>query len=508
MAVCAEEVTARIRMNEGVSDFVRRLMNPVDVVELVLRNCVVKEPAELITLIALIGRCVRLRRLYCASCALPPSELLQRAPDCEILNVNRIASRLSRSSLRRLYVEVGGDHNFKLLRELLRFYASLTELHVHVVRGGTFANAVSECLSLHDSLVQLESFTFTSELPLPFPYEPDFTSAFSVIVAVCANLRHKMSDASWSCLELRQIANQDQVWNLTQQLVVVAVMNDETEELFRAASRRHLWTHHVVELNLSTFHVGPDLDLMELLQEGTLNRLQAFSAPPCAFRSQSDVRRLEASCPNLLDLDVRVQRSQGHFRCASCELLIRDEGTVQPPSNPGTPYFRHNGIARLTLCDVSSDALLWFLECYGGALTLRLVNWSYFESPHYGRLCEHLGGNAAIRCLVIQHHHLPIGDEGLQASLSRMTSLRHLCLLTLMPVSNIDALSILHQIIARAGQLTCVHIHYIADGSEQRMTWLRRGDDGVVSRGAPCFACCSTATFIGMVKPVQPRLRG
>ncbi|KAH8037060.1 hypothetical protein HPB51_008484 [Rhipicephalus microplus] len=261
----------------------------------------------------------------------------------------------------------------------------------------------------------------------------------------------------------------------------------------------------VVELNLSSLHVHHELDLMDLLPEKTLYRLEAFSAPPCAFRSQSAVRRLEASCPNLLNLDVRIQRLQGHFRCASCELLISEEWTMQPWSIPGAFYYRFKGIARLTLCDVSSEALLWFLECYGAAVVLRLSNWRHFDILHFGRLCEHLGVNDSIRCLVIQHDNLPINDERLQVSLSLMTSLRHLCLLTLMPVNNTDVLLYLDQILGRARQLDCVHIHYRpgTNRSEQRVTWLRRGQDGVLSRGGPCFGCCSTATFVGMVKPVS-----
>ncbi|KAH8037061.1 hypothetical protein HPB51_008485 [Rhipicephalus microplus] len=566
MAESGEGVTAFLGMNEDVSDLVRRLVSPAAVTELVLRNHVVPQPEKLLEL---IGRCVRLRRLHCASCALPPSELfevtVERLPhleelelslvgtfaantDGEIWNLHRIASRraaivLSRSCLRRLYVEVGGDHNFELLRELLGFYPRLTELHVHVVRGGTFSKALSVCLHLHNSLLKLESFTFTSELPLPFPYEPDLSSPFSVIAAVCANLRHKWSDASWSSLGLLEIANSDRISALPPQMIIVAVLNDETERLFSAASRPRLWTHvrqlclllltpnaeelfypaaggafreclrnffsvaleHVVELNLSSLHVRPNLDLMDLLQERMLNTLKAFSVPPCAFRSQSAVRRLEASCPNLVDLDVRIQRLQRHSLCASCELLLSPEWNERPRSKPKEGYYRYNAIDRLTLCDVSSDALLWFLECYGAAVRLRLVNWCYFDKLHYGRLCEHLGENGSIRCLVIQHPHLPIQDELLQVSLSLMASLRHLCLLTWMPVGNIEALLYLDQILDRARQLECVHIHYKhhTEATEQRVTWLRRGQDGVLSRGGPCIACCSTATFIGMVKPVN-----
>ncbi|KAL3236894.1 hypothetical protein MRX96_022148 [Rhipicephalus microplus] len=246
MAESGEGVTAFLGMNEDVSDLVRRLVNPAAVTELVLRNHVVPQPEKLLEL---IGRCVRLRRLHCASSNLSLVGTFAANADGEIWNLHRIASRraaivLSRSCLRRLYVEVGGDHNFELLRELLGFYPRLTELHVHVVRGGNLLESpLSVCLHLHDSLLKLESFTFTSELPLPFPYEPDLNSPFSVIAAVCANLRHKWSDASWSSLGLLEIANSDQISALPPQMIIVAVLNDETERLFSAASRPRLWTH-------------------------------------------------------------------------------------------------------------------------------------------------------------------------------------------------------------------------------------------------------------------------
>ncbi|KAL1473139.1 hypothetical protein MTO96_022518 [Rhipicephalus appendiculatus] len=60
--------------------------------------------------------------------------------------------------------------------------------------------------------------------------------------------------------------------------------------------------------------------------------------------------------------------------------------------------------------------------------------------------------------------------------------------------------------IDRSARLKCVHIHYrncIADKSEQRVTWLRRRRDPGLLQEVPCFACCSTATFIGLVKPVN-----
>ncbi|KAL1471327.1 hypothetical protein MTO96_040008 [Rhipicephalus appendiculatus] len=85
-----------------------------------------------------------------------------------------------------------------------------------------------------------------------------------------------------------------------------------------------------------------------------------------------------------------------------------------------------------------------------------------------------------------------------------MKSLQHLCLLTSMVVSEADASKCVYESAARATQLKCVHIHYKheTEDSEQRVTWLQRRYEDLY-RNRPCFACCSTATFIGLVKPVN-----
>ncbi|KAL1452282.1 hypothetical protein MTO96_043859 [Rhipicephalus appendiculatus] len=41
---------------------------------------------------------------------------------------------------------------------------------------------------------------------------------------------------------------------------------------------------HVVELNISSFHFGPDLDLSDLLRDGSLQFLQSLSTSTCGLR--------------------------------------------------------------------------------------------------------------------------------------------------------------------------------------------------------------------------------
>ncbi|KAL1430735.1 hypothetical protein MTO96_002338 [Rhipicephalus appendiculatus] len=566
MALSANDVTVRLGMNEEVSDLVRQLdaRDPFAVSHLVLTNCVLCDPAELCEQ---ISRCVRLRRLTCVACTLQPSILLKLmlerlqylqqldfslVEDSDVVVGSEINSMrvmapqmwgaIQYHSLRRLYVEVGNDRNFELLWELLVFCPKLIELHVHLVRGN-FTNALAWCSRFHDQLEQLEAFTFTSELPayVPFPYVPDPPSTFKQCAAVCANVRHDKSHDWWSCVKLRDsVLSQDQSLILPSQLVAFASGGSMPDASSWEASHGHRWARvcklcllllperptmvtiprarcacrgylealflaldSIVELNVSSFHVEVGVDLNRLLQETPLgSRLLALSIPPCWFPQQSSVRTLPTVCPSLRDLDVRVG-TRGFLRCASCQNLFNSTVPVQEPSNAALSLSKN--ITRLTLCDMPYLVLLSYFQCYRAVTTLRLAGWRFVEGPQYGHLFLLLGKCGAIRCFVLQHEDLPINDQHFQASLSHMTSLQHLCLLTSMQLSDDDASQCAHASIGRSTRLKCVHIHYRRrnGGLERRFTWLNRGQGEILLREGPCFACCSTATFIGLVKPVN-----
>ncbi|KAH7943543.1 hypothetical protein HPB52_009199 [Rhipicephalus sanguineus] len=563
MALSANDVTVRLSMNEGVSELVQRLdaLSPDTVSELVLRNCRIRDTANLCKQIA---RCVGLRCLSCVACTIPPSQLIKftlvqlqhlehlelslfedskAAVSRERKKVRRIVSEMRAvavtHTLRRVYVEVGGDHNFRLLRRLLNTCLNVTELHVHLVRG-TFSKALKKCQRLHKKRLQLEVFVFTSELPASakMTYKTDPSSLFENCATICANVRRKRSDDSWSCAELGHLVrSSDRAHNLPSQVVVFAV-SDLTVTSLREETHGHLWknvrelcilllpedpssvlypkagpAHReglvqlslvldcIAELNVSSFHFRPDVSLDRLLQKSPLgHRLLALSAPPCWFQSQSSVRMLTISCPNLSDLDVRVISRGGLLSCDTCHNLLFNTGAVQESSDAAT--LLSTSIVRLTLCEVPYNVQLWFFQYYGAAVTLRVSEWRFVGSPQYGHLCELFHKCGAIRCLLLQHHDLPINEEHLQASLSRLTSLQHLCLLTSMKVSDDDASKFVRDFVAQSAQLKCLHLHYRKRSSEQRVTWLRNQEQ-VSLRQGPCFACCSTATFIGLAKPVN-----
>ncbi|KAH7939992.1 hypothetical protein HPB52_020109 [Rhipicephalus sanguineus] len=64
---------------------------------------------------------------------------------------------------------------------------------------------------------------------------------------------------------------------------------------------------------------------------------------------------------------------------------------------------------------------------------------------------------------------------------------------------------------SRLPRLSFVHVHYRsveAGGRNWRMTWMRRAADHpegdyALSENGPCFQCCSTATYIGLAKPLN-----
>ncbi|KAL1483122.1 hypothetical protein MTO96_002191 [Rhipicephalus appendiculatus] len=566
MALKAHDVTVSLGMNEHASILDLRLdaLNPYAVRELVLTNCVLCEPAELC---AQISRCVRLRRLSCVGCALQPSQLLMLmlelqylqhlelslvedsdvVVDSEIDSMRSIAPHMwgviRYHSLRRLYVEVGGDRSFDLLWELLVFCPNLIELHVHFVRG-SFANALEQCSRLHEQLDRLETFTFTSELSasVQFPYGPDQSLTFTNCAAVCANVRRDRPHDWWSCVALSQLElGCDRVVILPSQLVTFAAGELMTGTPSQEPRQLHSWQRvrelcilllperpnilvypkagavyrrylealffslvNVVELNVNSFHFRLDVNLEGLLRDTRLgHRLLALSVPPCWFPKQSSMRTLALACPNLRDLDVRVVTRGGLLHCASCNVL-HSALSFQEPSDGAT--LLPTSVARLTLSDVSYQVLLWYFEYYGAAATLRLAEWRFVCCEQYDRLFGLLGKCAAVRCLVLQHQHLPIDSKIFQASLSRMTNLQHLCLLTSIQFSDAEASECVRDSVARSLQLKFLHIHYRrdTDDSEQRVTWLDRLEGEVqLLQGGPCVSCCSTATFIGLVKPVN-----
>ncbi|KAL3203544.1 hypothetical protein MRX96_011915 [Rhipicephalus microplus] len=95
------------------------------------------------------------------------------------------------------------------------------------------------------------------------------------------------------------------------------------------------------------------------------------------------------------------------------------------------------------------------------------------------------------------------------SNLFRFTDLQYLYLLfnTCAPESVLlDCVASMRRILPL---LKCLHVHYRCElGSPMRdsVTWIRRQSGGVgedLIKSGPCFQSCSTATFIGLAKPLN-----
>ncbi|XP_070380099.1 uncharacterized protein [Dermacentor albipictus] len=558
-----------IRAHQGQSSLVEKL-DAVKYVSAIrsfdMTNCILLEPNELPLH---IGKCARLQYLRCAACPLRPSALLDlmlnRLPrlkevefslvaetdvDSEIREVHNTASQVPGTlalNLRRMYAEVSGDMNFKLLSALLSYCPKLDELRVHFVRGN-FMNALLECNTILEQGVNLEAFTFSSEVPASNQRLPSTPLDFMSCAAVCANVSYQRSSNMWNCVLLRDLAvGYTNPIHLPQQLVLVAVHHAEgfTPEWIGLAGFRHFWTkvrelclllfpaqpsdgvyatagamyrdslrdfisvklQQVVELNISAFHFGPDLDLTALLQGGSLEHLRSLSATPCGLRRPSALRRLAQNCPDFKELDVRIERQGSFVQCAVCEGEFYNDPKNKPEMQDGGPVF-HNALARLTRSDVHGPMSLWFIETCP-AVSVRLSDCpspSLTDYPYLGRL---LAGNSSLTCLVLRHDALPIDEACLMEAISLIGRLQYLCLLSAVTLlDNIAEVCVQTFSDSLKPHIKCVHVHYqnSTDGTEKRITWmkqLRAPSGGVLVRDGPCFLYCSTARFIGLAKPLN-----
>ncbi|XP_070380150.1 uncharacterized protein [Dermacentor albipictus] len=558
-----------IRAHQGLSFLVKKLEAVKSVLTirvLDLTNCILLEPKELPLH---IGKCKELQYLRCVACPLRPSALLdlmlKRLPrlkevefslvaetdvDSKIRELHNTASQVPGALaryLRRIYAEVSGDLNFKLLSALLSYCPKLDELRVHFVRGN-FMNALQECNAILEQGVNLETFTFSSELPASNQSLPSTPLDFTSCTAVCANVCYRRSSNMWNCALLRDLAvGCADPLHLPEQLVLIAAHNAEgfTPECIRLAALGHLWTnvrqlclplfsaqpsdcvyatagaayrdslrdfisvklHQVVELNISAFHFGPDLELTALLQDGSLKHLQSLSVTPCGLRRPSALRRLAQNCPDFKELDVRFVRRGNFFQCAGCEgQLFFDRKDMLEMYEPA-PVF-HNALARLTLSDVHDHVSLWFIESCP-AVSVRLSGCPSPSQSEYTSLGQLLARNSSLSCLVLRHDVLPFGEASLLEAISRIASLEYLCLLSAAPfLDSIAELCVRTYSDRLKPHIKCVHVHYrnSIDGIEKRITWMKQcrvPSGGVLVRNGPCFLYCSTATFIGLAKPLN-----
>ncbi|KAH7938976.1 hypothetical protein HPB52_003154 [Rhipicephalus sanguineus] len=587
-------MSVRLRPNEGFRRMIEEVTVPSAVTELDLTGCVLLYPRRLIPQ---ISRYQGLRSLRCVSSTVNVRDvltlLLKQLPhlleiefslvfdvnaEKQLESVREIERRCDGSSqipnLRRMYVEVGEDRNFKLLFKLVRLCSNLKDLHIHFLRG-ELQDALIECRTICEQNVHLEKFTFTSEVLTCNQGKLNTLLEFTSCASVCGNVIHRKLTNEWSCVRLCDLAA-DHTGPRALPLQLVVAADDSTDGLtqlhIRSAILRHVWTQvrqicllllpkelsstvfptvggayreslrqfldtalkHVVELNISSFHFGPDLDLSDLLRDGSLHFLQSLSVSTCGFRRPLvTLYRLAQCCPDFKDLDVRfdvrLNESDSVVGCYGCEGLVAlDSEEAIEMQNCSRAAFP-NGLEKLTLKSVHHTVFSCVIDRCLPVATLRLLNCPTPSSLGYARLLPVIAQRTMPRCLVIQHKFLQVNDGSLLDKLCRVSSLEHLYLLSGAPlpdkdvvtpilakdygepVSDKDVVVSLLALSSRLPRLSFVHVHYRsveAGGRNWRMTWMRRAadhpqDDYALSENAPCFQGCSTATFIGLAKPLN-----
>ncbi|KAL1479126.1 hypothetical protein MTO96_052117 [Rhipicephalus appendiculatus] len=454
--------------------------------------------------------------------------------------------------LRRLYAEIAYDGNFRHLSALLSLCHYVKHVHVHLVHGCS-RHAIRRCRDIIEKLGDLESFTFTSELPSCRPLELPYD--FVKCAAVCGNVTYQKSTDTWTCVRIHDLECCEPS-NLPYQLVVAVVYSKEgpASEWVRMAKLEHIWAKvrqlcimpfpehalkfsdtkaeikyleslclffgtalsNVVELNINSLHFDPNLDFAKVLQDESLENLLALSVAPCSLRRPSSLRRLAQICPNLADLDVRFDRKGRILECTGCkaEFIFEPEDTVGKREGTTKALFP-NGLARLTLSDVPVSACLWFIESCSPTATVRLCEFPSSSSPEYARWCLALANTSTPSCVILRHER--IEEIILMAQRSPFLRLEHLYILSSACLPEDVANRFVHALHKSLPRLQYLHIHYkkrLADAIDERITWMRgsrseRGGDALVRNG-PCIQSCSTATFIGLAKPlnrnVQPTL--
>ncbi|KAH7977606.1 hypothetical protein HPB49_002953 [Dermacentor silvarum] len=554
-------MTLRAAANINATELAERLLQDLAVtsqlLELDLTDCVALDRHWVHEY---IGWCHNVLHLRCIACPLIPSLLMQTLRrrlwklqhieftlttppddfDRQLKELQQLGSSYQVATVRRVYVELDGELNCMLLRSLLTYFPLMQDLHVHLL-SGSFRDAVQVIREILQDSLFLETFTFSSEVSSTMQQVPGDGADILVWLFVCGNVTFWQSGELCSYTRLRDLATIPECGYLPSQLLLV-VEHDEVLVNGRIgdAIYRHDWSYvcclclvlfpgqtlsttypradgvyldplrefmrvleHVVELNVSSFHFGPGLDLVQLLQYGALRFLQALSAPPCGLRHPFALRRLAQLCRNLEDLDVRLDR-QGRFdECSTCNLDFCFDSDDLAALHQDVPSYRC-GLHRLTLSDVPALASLRFLE-RSQVVELRLSSCIEPSHPDFQDIGEVLSKNASLRYLVLKDSDLPFGSTSMLSNIRQVQSLEYLCLVSAVLLDSHVADMHIKELANKLPRLRCLHAHYRDkdDELEKRITWMRRDDadeDGILVENSPCVLC-STATFIGLVKP-------
>ncbi|KAH7946417.1 hypothetical protein HPB49_024604 [Dermacentor silvarum] len=464
-------------------------------------------------------------------------------------------------TLHHLYIEVADLLRFRVLTDIMKICPSVIDLHVHILRGELSA-AVARMESLWCHIRRTECYKITSEVPPrvqrePYTERPLEDLHFRDCANVCGNLLFRRHPPYRNCTRLRDLAVCTEPLHPTDPVIVV-INNDDTTPVqmqIRDAGLRNRWCdvrslclvlvgedvphmefaraggdfhsglvtffgyfksgpggiNHLKELNMSSFHFEDETDFTQVLSEAGLTTLTALCVTPCGIWHEGALERLATTCIELDDLDVRAYNdSRMCLRCWQ-PLDLSPAAAIQLSLNRG----------RLTFCNVVDFASLDFLRYCPRISELRMAGMCRDPMTRIKILADKLDQNVLLRCLVLSFDGM-LFDEDMCESLEKLECLRFLCLQTAIR-HDISAVRSFIERVTSDHPLTLeiVHLHFTDNemGYPQRYTWvrgpesveqLRLGDEapspdpqeqqGRVFTDRPCVIC-STAAFIGLVKP-------
>ncbi|KAK8762056.1 hypothetical protein V5799_026676 [Amblyomma americanum] len=537
-----------------------------------LTNCLVADVKELCRL---AGRCEKLHTLDCIGCPLKAVDLLRlllgplkklthlkfslQAYESILGQLLKYLGQVTGGELRkhkacnvrRMYVEVVGDPSVVVLEAFLGYCPNVTDLHVHLA-SGSINNAVWRCAQILGSRSRMEAFVLTSEVECMAPREVPAVPAFENCAPVRASAIYRCQDNSWNCAWLRDLATSAKSSPLSEPLIVVAMNQSKLPQQIHDASWHNNWSDlrtfclilssppevegilhataeaacnvplqnlfaeckNLIELNVSSFHSGHDLDLSEVLGAPALRQLQALSLAPCGLRYGGAVERLAQHCPNIEDLDVRYFSNDGNTVCIFCEEELR----FSPDEAANLSVSRSNG--RLTLDHVPRMESLKFLASCMVA-ELRILDYSPTPLRQFEHLGQLLKFNSSLRTLVLRYEGLFFTSIMFQRDIMNATKLRYLCVLSDEQLNSSTAESVVGNLGYSLPRLEAFHAHYkTREKITKKVTWLRAASSpdqlegvaaaapgtapwtrhGYLLHGKPCILCW-TQTFIGLLKP-------
>lgn len=505
--------------------------------KLILDNCIITDPANVIRCARL---CPNLTALSCLSCRVDPADIVSLliAPPCSLerlewsiyaqemypgaytkvreLLANNPESRAL--SLRYMYLEIGRhDASSEMVRAIVDRCSALEDLHLHAVQSEHHAS-IERFGSMAGEYVQkLRSLTYTLEEPtsrqLRSPYsrlvgknQPN--SVFKIAAALLGNVVVRMQPVDTvNCVFLSDVVQKPgAIWGFTQLVLVIKDPNRSSAEQLAAAARQHCWSE-VRHLALTVVppdrvcqlpivradFVAPLRSLLEACRAITALNLTSFhfsTSVNCCEIVAASLPMLQALAvaPCGINYEGSVERlAAGCARLEELDVRVSRDGASGFCKSCALPLDiqersmaalqERTELKRLSLCDIQRIPSLEFLRACR-LVSLRLFTLSWGDDKSYRGIGALLCSSPNLRSFTYENNRL---DLGCPEFLREMSRAKHLRILTLYSEVRADVSvvrELFHKLPFSMPRLEVLHLHYTnLVGSEVPLTWfaLERG---------------------------------